>query len=253
MMEIKGMIYCLFEQSGTFKREFKSLGYTAYDYDIQNEFGETDYVIDLFKEIERGFYGISSIFDSMNPDDLIMAFFPCIFFCEENTRLFLFDDYSYRCCTHREAVEKMIMREKNRARFFELAIMLFSLCEDRGLRLIVENPYSTQHYLRQYFPYRPAVIDYDRSRRGDNFKKPTQYWFINCAPTDGHSYSPVVSKSIKSVSDTRNRRKVDEYRKRGIFISVTGRSAISSKYAHNFICDFILGKESKYNIQPYLF
>ena len=46
--------HCLFEQSGTFKNEFKKLGYEAYDYDIQNEFGETDYVIDLFAEIEGG-------------------------------------------------------------------------------------------------------------------------------------------------------------------------------------------------------
>lgn len=43
--------HCLFEQSGTFKNEFKKLGYESYDYDIQNEFGETDYVIDLFEEI----------------------------------------------------------------------------------------------------------------------------------------------------------------------------------------------------------
>ena len=46
--------HCLFEQSGTFKNEFKKLGYEAYDYDIQNEFGETDYVIDLFEEIGGG-------------------------------------------------------------------------------------------------------------------------------------------------------------------------------------------------------
>lgn len=36
------MYYCLFEQSGTFKNEFKKLGYEAIDYDIQNEFNETD-------------------------------------------------------------------------------------------------------------------------------------------------------------------------------------------------------------------
>ena len=41
-------VHCLFEQSGTFKNEFKKLGYEAYDYDILNEFGETDYQIDLF-------------------------------------------------------------------------------------------------------------------------------------------------------------------------------------------------------------
>lgn len=47
-------VHCLFEQSGTFKNEFKKLGYEAYDYDILNDFGETDYVIDLFSEIRGG-------------------------------------------------------------------------------------------------------------------------------------------------------------------------------------------------------
>lgn len=45
------MYHCLFEQSGTFKNEFKKLGYEAQDYDIRNDFNETDYVIDLFNEI----------------------------------------------------------------------------------------------------------------------------------------------------------------------------------------------------------
>jgi len=53
-MEIKGKVHCLFEQSGTFKREFKKLGYDAEDYDIQDNFGETDHVIDLFNEIRGG-------------------------------------------------------------------------------------------------------------------------------------------------------------------------------------------------------
>ena len=47
-------VHCLFEQSGTFKNEFRKLGINAYDYDIQNEFNQTDYVIDLFKEIRTG-------------------------------------------------------------------------------------------------------------------------------------------------------------------------------------------------------
>lgn len=53
-MEIKGKVYCLFEQSGTFKNEFKKLGYDASDWDIQDNFGETDHVIDLFNEIRGG-------------------------------------------------------------------------------------------------------------------------------------------------------------------------------------------------------
>lgn len=47
-------VHCLFEQSGTFKNEFKKLGYEAFDYDILNDFKETDFVIDLYKEIEGG-------------------------------------------------------------------------------------------------------------------------------------------------------------------------------------------------------
>ena len=47
----------LFEQSGTFKNEFKKLGFEAFDYDIQNNFGETDYVIDLFAEIDNAYLG----------------------------------------------------------------------------------------------------------------------------------------------------------------------------------------------------
>lgn len=47
-------VHCLFEQSGTFKNEFIKLGIDAEDYDILDDFGETDHVIDLFSEIEGG-------------------------------------------------------------------------------------------------------------------------------------------------------------------------------------------------------
>ncbi len=45
------MYHCLFEQSGTFKNEFKKLGYEAQDYDIRNDFNETDNVVDLYDQI----------------------------------------------------------------------------------------------------------------------------------------------------------------------------------------------------------
>ena len=56
-MEIKGKVHCFFEQSGTFKNEFKKLGIDAMDYDIQNNFGETDFVMDLFSEIDKAYRG----------------------------------------------------------------------------------------------------------------------------------------------------------------------------------------------------
>ena len=80
-MEIKGKVHCFFEQSGTFKNEFIKLNIPAEDYDIQNNFGETDHVTDLFKEIENAYDGKSSIFDTITKDDLIVAFFTCIYFC----------------------------------------------------------------------------------------------------------------------------------------------------------------------------
>lgn len=46
--------HCLFEQSGTFKNEFRKLGIEAYDYDILNDYGQTDFQVDLFAEIRGG-------------------------------------------------------------------------------------------------------------------------------------------------------------------------------------------------------
>ena len=56
-MIINGKVHLFFEQSGVFKNEFIKLGIPAYDYDIQNNFGQTDHVIDLFAEIEKAYMG----------------------------------------------------------------------------------------------------------------------------------------------------------------------------------------------------
>ena len=69
-------VYCLFEQSGTFKNEFIKLGYNAYDIDIQNKFNQCDFIIDLFQQIENAYIGQKSIFDNITSDDLILALRP---------------------------------------------------------------------------------------------------------------------------------------------------------------------------------
>ena len=51
-MEIRDKVHCFFGQIGTFKNELKKLGYEMEDYDIQDNFGETDHVPDLFCETE---------------------------------------------------------------------------------------------------------------------------------------------------------------------------------------------------------
>lgn len=70
-------VYCLFEQSGTFKKAFLNQGIDAEDYDILNDFNETDHQIDLFAEIDKAYAGEPSLFDEIGEMDLCLAFFPC--------------------------------------------------------------------------------------------------------------------------------------------------------------------------------
>ena len=200
-MEIRGKVHLMFEQSGVFKNEFKKLGYEAYDYDIQNNHGETDYQIDLFKEIEDAYDGKPSLFDNITRDDLIMAFFPCIYFCENNQLAFTGQHINYRKLTEREKAEKIIERSHNREVFYRYLTMLYAVVAERGLRMIIENPWSATGYLNNNFIIPPTIIDKNRRRRGDAFKKPTAYWFVNCKPTFGQSFT--TPKEEKSISSSR--------------------------------------------------
>lgn len=171
-MEIKGKIHCFFEQSGTFKNEFKKLGYDVFDYDIQNNFGETDYVIDLFKEIEDAYDDKPSIFDSITEDDLIIAFFPCIYFTgSTNPCYYTLENNNYRNLTLEGKLDKILERSINRQTFYVLLIKLVGVCLRRSMRIVVENPYSSLHYLSNNFFKNPDIVDKDRTLRGDYFKK----------------------------------------------------------------------------------
>ncbi len=236
--------HCFFEQSGTFKHAFQNLGILSLDYDIQNDFGETDLQMDLFAQIELAFDGKPSIFDHIRQNDLILAFFPCIYFCEANMMFFCGTNINYkkRGLSASQVIEEIIDRDTNRHKYYVLLLKLFHVCEVRQLRLIVENPYNAHHYLRFNFPYKPAVIDMNRRLRGDYVKKPTQYFFLNCEP------SGKVSLQLDKVQQfTRNRHSA----KIGGLCS-SDRSMISDDYAHNFICDHILGIDSGHT-QPTLF
>lgn len=200
-MEIKGKIHCFFEQSGTFKKEFQKLGYEAYDYDIQNEFGETDYVIDLFKEIENAYDNKPSVFDTIFPDDLIMAFFPCIYF-ETIQQLFfalIKKDFRKKPMTYK--INYALDRLEKRTLYHNMLYKLTYIMYDRKLRLIIENPATTPNYLitgQNFMP--PTFIDKNRRLRGDYFVKPTAYWFINCEKTNGESFSrPKERKTIQKL------------------------------------------------------
>lgn len=241
-MEITGKVHCFFEQSGTFKNEFKKLGYEAVDVDIQNNFGQTDYQIDLFAEIENAYDGIPSLFDNIRGGDLIMAFFPCIFFCECNTINFRLDSKNYRKLGVRGATEKICDRSMSRDYFFRLATKLVCVVIEKNIPFILENPYSAQSYICNNFILPPTVIDKNRMMRGDYFEKPTAYWFVNCNPTTQMSLqNDKPKKTIWSSKSAPSQGLCSEE-----------RSMISPDYARNFICDFILGQEQPHSI-PTLF
>ena len=244
-------VHCFFEQSGTFKNEFRKLGIPAEDYDIQNNFGETDHVIDLFAEIEKGYDGKPSIFDEIGGGDLIMAFFPCIKFCN-------IAEYNQRSAQERWRKAGVPVREiwrrlkeqaDDRHRFYTLALKMTASVECRGLRMVVENPWHELNYTNHFWFNKPSIIDMDRTRRGDWFKKPTAFWFIGCSPSRMESIQKTRDADRRYCMNgtTTKERMVRLIAKAANGSETTGlcseeRSMISPDYARNFIADFILGK-----------
>ena len=155
-MEIKGKVHCFFEQSGTFKNEFIKLGIPAEDYDIQNHFGETDHMDDLFNAIEDAYDGRPSLFDTITKDDLIMAFFPCIYFSCLSQMAMTWGCVNYRKKTVHEATDLILERARDREKFYTLAVKMLATAKERGLRLIMENPWSMQTYLKANFVTPPT-------------------------------------------------------------------------------------------------
>ena len=235
-MKINGKVHCFFEQSGTFKNEFKKLGYKAEDYDLQNHFGETDHQIDLFAQIESAYEGKPSVFDTIwggQDNDLILAFFPCIYFSCVSQIEFSYECRNYRYLSLRQKTDVILERSRKREKFYELIIKMFQIVLERNIRMIVENPYSQNHYLKGNFILPPTLVDNNRMLRGDYFVKPTAYWFLNCEPTNGVTWQ--CDKEKKQVMLCRKNKQAG--------LCSEERSMISPDYARNFICDFILGKE----------
>jgi hypothetical protein len=235
-MEIKGKVHCFFEQSGTFKKEFIKLGIPAEDYDIQNNFNETDHQIDLFAEIETAYNGGQSVFDNITKDDLIMAFFPCIYFTgSTNPCYFTIENTNYRKLTIKEKFDAMLERADKRNDFYKLLYKMVGTCIFREIRIVIENPFSSLHYLHNNFLKEPSFIDHNRRLRGDYFVKPTGYWFFNCKPTHGKSFQK-PERELK-VWESKSASHAG--------LCSEERSMISPDYARNFICDFILGKKQE--------
>ena len=207
----------------------KNFGYEAIDYDIQNEFNETDIVIDLFKEIERAYNKEESIFDNITEKDMILAFFPCVRFEDQVQMHFRGTAFQQKKWTDEQKLEYDLKLHKELDLMYETITKLAIVCIRKNLKLIIENPYSEQHYLKRYWCIKPAIIDMNRRDNGDHFIKPTQYWFINCNPKNNFIFEPLLQVEYKIV-DNQN---------------TVGRSMIHPQYANRFIREFIIDEKIK--------
>ncbi len=222
--------HLLFEQSGTFKNAFKKNGIEAFDYDILNDFGETDFQVDLFAEIQKAFEGGQSVFDNITKEDVCFAFFPCTRFEDQINLAFRGEQSQTKKYSDKKKLETCMKLHKERDMLYEKICQLAIVCLDKEISIVIENPFSPRHYLTQYWCLKPKVIDKDRTIEGDYYKKPTQYYFINCEPKDNFLFEPiefVETRRIASVRTAEQSRQVL-------------RSMIHPQYADRFIRRYIL-------------
>lgn len=242
-------VHCLFEQSGTFKNQFKALGIEAEDYDILNDFGETDHIVDLFAEIRGGYNGEPSIFDTFSKDDLIMAFFPCIRFENQVMLFFRGQAKQMKKWSLVQKMENCMTLQQELTDMYELVNKMFIICIRKGLRMIMENPYSEEHYLRRYWCLPASLIDRDRRQRGDYYKKPTQYWFLNCKPCNNFIFEAQTLNEMPTSGFWAKRESRRATAK--VFENYTGikctqkvaRSMIHPDYAKRFIREYVIDEQ----------
>lgn len=232
--------HCLFEQSGTFKNEFQKLGIQAFDYDILNDYEQTDYVIDLYSEINKAYENEQSIFDSMSSDDLILAFFPCVRFENQIMIHFRGQSHGMEKWTYKQKMLRDMELLSELKHNYDLVNKLFIICIDRGLKLIVENPYSKEHFLVRYWCLPASIIDRDRRENGDFFKKPTQYWFVNLEPRNNTLFDKADWNATDKTNDAIRwmNRDIADYM--GAKTLKQARSMIHPQYANRFIRRYIL-------------
>ena len=165
-MEVKRAL-CLFEQSGTFKNEFIKLGIPAEDYDILNDFGETDHVCDLFKQIAAAYDGKPSLFDRIGPDDIVLAFFPCTRFESQVQMYFAGHHFSTKKWNDLQKIEYVLKLHEELHFLYSMLCKLFIISIRGGVAAHCRKSCYATALLINLFPdpphdYRPGQ---DEKRR----------------------------------------------------------------------------------------
>lgn len=210
-------IHCLFEQTNTFRDVAKSLGYEAESYDIE---GKPSHKVDLFKAIMEG--GENEYLSKIKKEDLVLAFFPCTYFEVWSEINMIGKNKGMETWNDLKKIKYSAERERERSKNYQIFCSLVSWAIEKGVPMVIENPYQKCSYLIKYFPVLPKLVISDRTKYGDDFKKPTAFWFINCEP---NLFVPELKKKKpKLIAETRY----------GI-----ERSKISKEFAEIFLEEFV--------------
>lgn len=180
-----------------------------------------------------GYANEPSIFDNITQDDLILAFFPCTRFEAIIPLKFRGEAIDQKGWDLVKKLRYSMKLQDELTELYNLLCMLCVICSTRGLKLVIENPYTQPHYLTTYWCVRPSIIDKDRTERGDYYKKPTQYFFINCEPYNNIIFEPLDWVETKVVMNVG----------KGNTTVKTERSLIHPQYANRFIREFLIEGE----------
>ena len=171
------------------------------------------------------------MFDSIEKDDQILAFFPCTRFDNQIYMHFQATAHQYDKWSDERKLENVIRLHNELNHMYIIVSKLAIVCLRKGIPLIIENPMGGEHYLTRYWCLKSKIKDYDRRERGDYFKKPTQYWFINREPSNHLIFENVDLKETKRISAYKNQNPVN---------NKVERSLIHPDYANRFIREFII-------------
>ena len=164
------------------------------------------------------------MFDDIAQDDLILAFFPCTRFESNITMNFRGESSAQKSWSDFEKLEYSMKLQSELNELYILLCQMTVVCLRKGLRIVIENPYTQPHYLTTYWCMKPALIDKDRTKNGDYYKKPTQYWFINCKPKNNLIFEPLEYVERRII---KNENKLE-------------RSMIHRQYANRFIRQYLI-------------
>ncbi len=217
-------VHILFEQSGTFKKVFAAQGYNVTEYDIEKT-ENVDFNTDIFAEISQtSANSFSSLFHDIHDNDLVLAFFPCTYFSDQSQLLSRGDSFGQKSWSEKQKLEYSLEQMNKRNEFFSYLCKLCLIAIDKGFKLIIENPYGKVNFLRWFFPLKPELVIINRRIYGDFFKKPTQFFFINCIPE--FKLFPEADRTKFVTNPIEDRHGFD-------------RSRISPIFAENFCNQFI--------------